>query len=602
MLPFNHIRELLDRDKKVKFLILQVCFVFSAALQMASIAFLAPYITLLSDPAYLETNKYFSMAYDYTGAESYLDFLLIYSVCVCSIIFISNAVASAVLWLSIKFTIDIGSGLQRKLYSAFMKNQYIFFLEKNSSHLITTISNQVPRMVYMVFQPFLQAVSQVVLTLFIVIGLIVVDPALALIAALIVTSVYIVIYFAIRRRAVESGKTVSEVARVKLKMLRESIKGIREIKLLGAEPWYEKEVDKTTRKGLSAQAFIRLSGELPRYIVETVVFSAIIVLGVYLITSGTPQTQIVTTLSFYAMAGYKLLPAAQTIYKAITSIKGNASVVDEVWASFTTAKERAKHITQKQDTSVTFDNFQKMHVNAVDYQYPNSDDNVIADLNMTLEVNKLVAFVGGSGAGKTTVANLVAGLITPSQGSIEIDGDKLTHGRLRAWQDKIGYVPQSVFIVDDTVTANICFGVPKAEIDQERVVEVAKKANLHEFIASLSDGYDTKVGEDGEILSGGQRQRLAIARALYKQPSVLILDEATSALDNITERRILSEINTLTDEMLVIMIAHRLSTVEKCDMIYLFEQGRIQHQGNYQQLLTQSDYFRELVEGNEETA
>ena len=220
---------------------------------------------------------------------------------------------------------------------------------------------------------------------------------------------------------------------------------------------------------------------------------------------------------------------------------------------------------------------------------------------MELEVNKLIAFVGGSGAGKTTVANLVAGLITPTGGAVEIDGVQLTHSRLRAWQDKIGYVPQSVFIVDDTVTSNICFGVPKAEIDHDLVVEVAKKANLHDFIQTLADGYDTKVGENGEILSGGQRQRLAIARALYKQPSILILDEATSALDNITERRILSEINNLTDEMLVIMIAHRLSTVEKCDRIYLFANGQIEHQGNYQQLLANSDYFRELVEGTEET-
>ncbi|QPG06412.1 ABC transporter ATP-binding protein [Salinimonas marina] len=601
MLPVNHIRQLLNRTQKIKFLILQVCFIFSAALQMGSIGFLAPYITLLSDPNYLETNKYFSMAYDFTGADSYLQFLLIYSICVCAIIFISNAVASAVLWLSIKFTIDIGSGLQRKLYSAYMKNQYIFFLEKNSSYLITTISNQVPRMVYMVFQPFMQAVSQVMLTLFIVIGLIVVDPLLALIAALIVTSVYVIIYFAIRRRAVESGKAVSEVARNKLKMLKESIRGIREIKLLGAEPWYEREVDKNTRRGLAAQAFIRLSGELPRYIVETVVFSAIIVLGVYLITSGTPQQQIVTTLSFYAMAGYKLLPAAQTIYKAITSIKGNASVVDEVWTSFNTASERARHITQKQDTSVTFNNFQRMHLQSVNYRYPNSDNDVISGLNMTLEVNTLIAFVGGSGAGKTTVANLVAGLITPTTGTIEIDGTPLTHSRLRAWQNKIGYVPQSVFIVDDTVTSNICFGIPKNEIDQERVVAVAKKANLHEFIQTLADGYETNVGEDGEILSGGQRQRLAIARALYKQPSILILDEATSALDNITERKILSEINNLTDEMLVIMIAHRLSTVEKCDRIYLFANGQIEHQGNYQQLLVESDYFKELVDGSQET-
>lgn len=601
MLPVNHIRELLDRDKKIKFLILQICFVFSAALQMASIGVLAPYITLLSDPEYLQTNKYFSMAYDMSGAGSYLDFLLIYSACVCGIIFLSNAIASAVLGLSIKFTIDIGSGLQRQMYSVYMKNQYIFFLEKNSSYLITTISNFVPRMVYMVFQPFMRAVSQVILTLFIVGGLIIVDPVLAVMAALIVGAAYVLIYFAIRKRAVESGKAVSSVSRKKLRLLSESIKGIREIKLLGAEKWYENEIDRTTKRGLMAQAFITLSGDLPRYIVETIVFCAIIILGIYLITSGTPQQQIITTLSFYAMAGYKLLPAAQTIYKAVTSIKGNASVIDEVYYSFTTAKERAKGLTQKQDESVTFENFRKMTLRAVDYQYPGSNSNVISDLTMTLEVNKLIAFVGGSGAGKTTVANLVAGLITPSGGEVEIDGIALKHSRLRAWQDKIGYVPQSVFMLDDTITANICFGIPAEQIDIERVKEVSRKANLHEFVEALPDGYNTKVGEDGELLSGGQRQRLAIARALYKQPSVLILDEATSALDNITERKILSEINMLTDEMLVIMIAHRLSTVEKCDMIYLFSQGKIEHSGNYQQLLEQSDYFRELVQGDEET-
>lgn len=593
------LRRLLNKRQKIKAVILLSLFVFSALLQMVSISSVAPFISILANPDFINENVYVSKAYAFIGADSHIEFLQFYAVIVCSIIVLANIVGSFVLWLSIRFTINIGSELQRKLYSTYLKNEYTFFLEKNSSDLITTITQQVPRMVYMLLQPLVNGLSQVILVIFIIVGLIIVDPQLAMLAALLVGLVYLGIYFVIRKQAVRAGEVVTEVVQRKLQLLTESIKGIREIKLLAAENWYEREVDKTTRQGLNANAFLILSGDLPRFIVEGIVFVAIIILGLFLINSGKAESDIAAILSFYALAGYKLLPAAQVIYKSLTLIKGNASAAYHISNYMDLAEKRASHVIATDVDREKFKDFRKLQLSQVNYRYPKSNNTVVSEIALDLHNNTLVAFVGGSGAGKTTIANLIAGLIRPSDGELVIDGVSIDSKNLRDWQSCIGYVPQTVFMLDDTILNNVCFG-QEGEVDLERVKEACRKANLDEFIESLPLQYETKVGENGDLLSGGQKQRLAIARALYKEPSVLILDEATSALDNITERKILSEITKLSDDMLVIMIAHRLSTVELSPHIHVLESGKVIDVGSFEYLLRESDYFRELVRGSEE--
>lgn len=593
---------LLNKQQKRRIYLLQVLFLVSAVAQIATIGSVAPFIALISTPEILETSDTFKFIYELSPAETYYQFLIFYSAMVCVVIFVGNLISAIVLWYSFRVTINTGAELQRQLFKQYMANQFIYFMRNSGSFMIAKINAQIPRIIYMVLQPLMQLISQFFIVTLIIVTLFVVDPVLSLITAAIVATIYCLIFLTVRKKTMAAGEITTLVNEKKLAILQESIKGIRDVKLLHVEKWYEEQLDQTTRAGLNANSYVALAGDLPRFIVETVIFLAIVGLALYLLISQGSTSSIVQTLSFYAMAGYKILPAAQQMYKSLTALRTHSKVVDRVRDEFIASAKTALYDTDNAASTkgerLSFSN--KFEMKEVTYTYPGETQPAIKNLDMTINANSLVAFVGESGAGKSTVANLVCGLISNGSGEITIDGIPLENSNVRAWQRNIGYIPQSVFLINDTITKNITFGIPDDEIDIERVKVAAKKANIDAFIETLQDGYETVVGENGDLLSGGQKQRLAIARALYKNPSVLIMDEATSALDNITERNILAEIQKLSKSMTVIMIAHRLSTVERCDNIFIFGEGKVAEQGTYDELLVKSAYFKELVYGKDQ--
>ncbi|QJR81977.1 ABC transporter ATP-binding protein [Alteromonas pelagimontana] len=598
---FKDLKELfrlLNQRQRLKVYALQGLFFISALAQIATIGSIAPFIAVITAPDLIHSHPVYAAIYDFSGATDFQQFLILYAALVCVVIFCGNAISAIVIWFSFRVSVSIGSQLQRRLFNLYMSNQFIYFMKNSPGYMINKINGQIPRMIYMVMQPSMQLISQFLVVFLIILTLFLVDPMLSIISGAVVGAVYYVIYLTVRRKTVEAGVIVTDVNRKKLDILQQSIRGIRDVKLMHVEDWYETRLDRTTRRGLNANSYISLAGDLPRYIVETIIFLAIIGLALYLLLTEGSGASVVSTLGFYAMAGYKILPAAQTIYKSITTLKGHGKVVWDVSNEFDDASKLS--MEKKSSPSGKLLLNKSLVVDHINFSYPGEKAPAIKDLSMTIKANTLVAFVGGSGAGKSTVANLICGLITVNEGSIFIDDKPLKGDNVKSWQHSIGYVPQNIFLINDTITKNITFGIKDSDIDLERVKEAAKRANIDEFIETLSDGYDTVIGENGDLLSGGQRQRLAIARALYRQPSILIMDEATSALDNITERNILKEIGSLSKSMTIIMIAHRLSTVEKCDDIFILEDGSVSCHGTYEELLQTSEYFRELVYGDEE--
>lgn len=595
---FLSLTSILSKKHKVKMLILQVFFLISAVFQVGGIASIAPFIAVISDPAIIQTNPILQKLYVFLGSTDVTSFMTSYSLLVALFILISNIIAAYSIWLLYKFSAAAGLELQNRLFSSYIKNQYIFFAQHNSSKLIADINQQIPRFVYMVLQPLLSLVSQAFIAIIIIIGLVIMDPILALIAISLIGLVYIAIYLFVRTNMIKAGEDITEVGKRSLLLLNESIGGIKEVKLLGIENWYKDEFLKTTRKGLNASAFIGLAGDLPKYIVETVVFIAILVLAIYLLsTHGSGGA--LSIVSFYAMAGYKILPAAQTIYKSIASIKSNAHVTITITRAFNDANEfpSAPEINlNKKDID-----FQSLIIELKDvsYTFPNSNKKALDHLSIKIAEKKLISFVGSSGAGKSTAIDTIMCLLTPQSGEITIGGDPITNENVRYWQRNIGYVPQNIFLLDDSIERNIAFGLPEEDIDSERVTEAAKKANIASFIEELPEKYQTKVGERGGQLSGGQRQRIGIARALYLNPKVLILDEATSALDTVTEAQILKEVSVLTESTTVIMIAHRLSTVVNSDIIYVFADGKVTGSGTYSELEKINPDFQVLVKASE---
>tara|TARA_R110002049_G_scaffold101855_1_gene247104 strand:- start:12994 stop:14802 length:1809 start_codon:yes stop_codon:yes gene_type:complete len=595
---YLNLTSILSRKHKIKMLVLQFFFLITAIFQVAGIASIAPFIAVISDPGIIQTNPILQKVYALLGSTDVTSFMTSYSILVAAFILISNSIAAYAIWLLFRFSAAAGLELQNRLFGSYIRNQYIFFAQHNSSKLIASINQLIPRYVYMVLQPLLNLVAQAFIAIIIIIGLFVMDPILALIAMSLIGLVYIGIYLFVRKNMVHSGETITYVSKRMLLLLNESIGGIKEVKLLGIESWYKDEFLETTKKGLNASAFIGLAGDLPKYIVETVVFMAILVLAVYLL-SVHGSGGALSIVSFYAMAGYKILPAAQTIYKSLADIKSNAPVINDITQTlndankFPSAPDLCDNKKDKKFRSL------KIELTNVSYSFPNSKKKALDHLTIKIPENKLISFVGSSGAGKSTAIDTIMCLLTPQSGEVTIGGDVINNENVRSWQRNIGFVPQNIFLLDDSIERNIAFGVPKEVIDSERVISAAKKANIASFIEELPEQYQTKVGERGGQLSGGQRQRIGIARALYLNPKVLILDEATSALDTVTEAQILKEVATLTKTTTVIMIAHRLSTVVNSDIIYVFSAGKVTGSGTYSELSEKNPDFQELVKASE---
>lgn len=587
---------LIGAENRVKLLALQFIFFVSAFLQVAGIASIAPFIGIINNPSTIESNAAINYVYTFFEFENTTEFLVAYALMVVALLFVGNGVASYSTWKLFKFSMSLGAYIQKKVYNTYLDNDYAFFAMNNSSRLTSQITQEIPRMVYMVVQPILNLISQMFIAVLIVVGLLIVDITIAIVATVIVGLVYLLIFKVIRRKVVSSGYRLTELNQRKLRLLNESIAGIKEVKLKGNEEYYKAELDTCTREGLSASAYIALAGDLPKFIVETIIFSAILALAIYILITAGSTTGALSIISLYAMAGYKLLPAAQTIYKSISLIKANGMVIFDIEREIKQSEAFSKDIITQGTEEIPKGDIE---FNNVHYRYPLADKDAISCCSFSIPHNKLTAFVGASGAGKSTAVDVLLGLLTPTQGEVTIAGTKLTASNVKSWRRSLGYVAQDIFILDASFTSNIAFGVPENEIKLDQVIAAAKMANLHDFISNCTGQYDFIVGERGAKLSGGQKQRIGIARALYHNPSVLIFDEATSALDNITEKLILNDIYRLSREKTVIMIAHRLTSIEHANKILVFEDGTVKDKGTYNDLLMQSDSFRALVNSGE---
>lgn len=597
---FSKAMYLVPKEFRKWLFVLQFVFFLTAFFQVAGIASIAPFIAMISNPSVIETNQFIVFAYSFFGFESDRSFLIFSAISIGGVILVSNSIAAFSVWLLFRFSVAVGGRIQSDLFNYYLHARYEIFAQNNSSKLMSNITQEIPRCVYMVFQPALHLVAQSLLSLLILLALIVVDPVLAVISLFVVCGIYCIIYLTVRMRMQRSGATLTAINREKLLILNESLKGIKEVKLLNLELWYSKKLREATFRGLNASAFINVGGELPRFIVETFVFLAILMLAAFLFLTEGARGSAITTLSFYAMAGYKLLPAVQTIYKSLTSIRANKSVVHDIYEEFVSVKKNQLRTSEfkKDNGDVRFKN-DDIYISNISYYYPGSDYPALSKLSCVIKKNSFNALVGGSGAGKSTLADILLGLLEPAEGALYSGEIQVNQDNLKSWQARIGYVPQSIFLIDDTVERNIAFGIPADKIDKERVLDAAKMAQLGTVFDDLNQGLNSKVGESGARLSGGQIQRIGIARALYKNPDVLIFDEATSALDNITESQIMSAIRAISTEKTVIMIAHRLSTIIDSENIVLLEKGSFVSQGTYNELYEKSPEFRRLVHGGE---
>ncbi len=480
--------------------------------------------------------------------------------------------------------------VSHRLLQHYLGQDYPFFLIHNSTELTRNILSEVPRMSGSVIVPALQLLARSVVALSMVGLLLSLYPQITLVVAGTISSIYALLYLVIRRRLTVDARAVVEADSVRHRMVEEAFGGIKPLLLSGQQGFFTSRFHAASVRHAHYTARTESWSLLPKYVLEMMAFGGMVMIALHLLhTQGGDASRILPVLAIYAFAGYRLMPAMQQIY-------GNAVLIRYHGVALTAIVAALRTLPQEQPSAavapMVFD--VPLVIDRLSYAYPNGSC-VLQDISLTIAPRTVVGFAGMSGAGKTTLVDVILGLLEPTTGSLRVGEAVLGGDRRRSWQALLGYVPQHIFLTDDTIAANIAFGIAPEAWDMAAVERAAKRAHLHEFILSLPSGYQTVVGENGVRLSGGQRQRIGIARALYREPSILILDEATSALDNITENAVMEAIAEMSGQLTVLVIAHRFSTLKACHSIHLLMAGRLCASGSYQELLEKSPEFRRLA-------
>jgi ABC-type multidrug transport system fused ATPase/permease subunit len=586
---------LLSQKQRRSFWKLQVLVILMAFAEIVGIASIAPFMALVANIELLQSKNTLSSIYIYFGFISPYDFVFWMGVIVLSVLATTASISIYTTWRLSLFGAKIGAELGDQLYSHYLKQDWLFHVNENSAHLTKQVANEVDRVSNQIIRSLILINAKLVIVIFILIGIVIYDPIIAILGLTLFSISYLVLYNFFRKRLKNNGIGLSILARQRYQLMNEGFGGIKDILLLGRNQDFVERFHQTSNLLAYSKTSNAVIAQAPRYFIEFLAFGSMIALVLYLLAKHQGELAIILpVLSVYALAAFKLLPAFQQIYNSLTQMKiGEAAfnaIKDDLVAS-----QKDNNDVDKSSEKILLIPKESICLKNITFTYKKNLEPALDSLNMTIKVNNVVGIVGLSGAGKSTLIDVLLGLIEPQKGQLLIDKQPISQKNRRQWQNTIGFVPQSIFLSEGSIAANVAFGISEAEIDLRQVENALRLAHLDDLIASLSDGVDTKVGERGVKLSGGQRQRIGIARALYHKASVLVFDEATSALDGITERMIMDAIHDFHGQKTIILIAHRLKTVEKCDSIFVMEKGQIIDQGSHQDLMKRSRHFRQMA-------
>jgi ABC-type multidrug transport system fused ATPase/permease subunit len=574
-----------------QFFLLLGLMLVSAVAEVISLGALLPFLGILTAPERVLRYPMVAEVMAKWGVVSVPGLVLPITIAFVVAIAVSAAIRMLLLWATTQFTLTAGVELSCETYRKTLYQPYLVHVARNSSGVISGLTYKINSVVFGVMMQLLVLISSAFLLVAIIATLIVIDPAVAMIAAATLGLSYGLITWMTRQRLTRNSLRIASGQTQLVKTLQDGLGGIRDVLLDGTQPVYcdiYRQADLPLRRAQCHNTFISQS---PRFVMEALGMVLIAVLAYGLSRQSGGIASSLPVLGALALGAQRLLPALQQAYSAWQSIAGNhASLADVVELL---DQQMPKELLKPAAAPLHFRD--DIRFDAVRFRYADNGPWVLDGLNLTIPKGARVGFVGTTGSGKSTALDLLMGLLQPSEGRLLVDGQTVSGSLVRAWQGTIAHVPQSIYLADTTLAENIAFGVPRAMIDLQRVAQAARQAQIAQFIEAKPEGYEAHVGERGIRLSGGQRQRIGIARALYKQASVLVFDEATSALDTATEQSVMNTIDNLDRELTILMIAHRLTTVQHCDMIVQLERGRVVAIGNYQELLQESPSFREMV-------
>lgn len=573
---FKKLMVIMNAKQKRMMGLLLVMMVFGAFLETASISLIIPVMTLVLSPNAVEENALMAGVYHGLHMTSARQFTVFVMGAMVLAFVLKNLFLFLLQKTMYRFVYKNQFETQEKMLRSFVKRDYEFYLNIETSTIQRIIAADVVN-AYLLILSLLQIMSECAVFVMLAVALLLVDFKMTLVIAGLLVVTLIVVKDVIKPIMNRTGKENQDYASLIYQWLSQTVGGIKEIKIIGKENYFIQEYSERGSHYVAAMERLNLFSNAPKLLIETVCIAGMVAYMLVIVLMGKDLTEMMPALSAFAMAAVRLMPSANRINNQLTQLayyepffmNVSDNLLEETSEENTDmsyAKDAKKLPVEKE---ITLDN--------ITYAYPNTDKLIFDHAQMTIPIGSSVGIVGGSGSGKTTIVDILLGLLKVKEGTICADGRDVMSD-YRGWLKNIGYIPQMIFLLDDDIRKNVAFGVPEAEIDEQRLWYALKEAQLDEFVKTLPEGVYTGIGERGIRLSGGQRQRIGIARALYNDPEVLILDEATSALDNDTEAAIMDSINRFQGKKTLVIIAHRLQTIEKCDMVYRVENGKISRQ------------------------
>ncbi|MDC3090798.1 ABC transporter ATP-binding protein/permease [Rickettsiales bacterium] len=595
----NHLKEiwslLLFKEKRsfvfVIFLSLILPFV-----ELFGIGSVFVFVDIILNPTNIENSKIMSKLNEFLEIKDQKKLITILGFLVIISLIIRNVFIAFNLWMVTSFSLNVSAGLSSRLLISYLKFPYHFFMENNHAVLLKNINTEAQLVATGFLIPLLKILSGSFVFIVIFISLLFYNFNSTIIIFSTLGIIYFVVYYLSKKVFTQYGKERFELNQKRFEYTSQLISGIQEIKVLGRENLFYKKCKKIFFKIAALAIKTSIVPRLPRLVMEILIFGGIVLLTLYKFSydASSIDQSTISLIALFGMSSYRLMPYLDGLFLALTQIKLNSTVVDVM----------KKHLKDPEKNSLSpgkrnvIPLKKSVSLNGVFFKYRNRKKSSLEKLDLEIKYGKSVALVGPTGSGKSTIINLLLGLYLPDKGTLKVDQKKIDKSNVRSWQKSIGFVPQEIYLSDEIVKNNIAFGIPDHEIDMERVIQTSKMAGIYDFISNeLPEKFNTLIGERGSRISGGQKQRIGIARALYHDPSFIVFDEATSSLDNITERLISETVFKTFKDKTIIMVAHRISTIKNCDLIYVINKGAVEAKGSYDQLLKNSDLFKNIVLG-----
>lgn len=573
MESFKELLLIFNRKQKLQFIGLFIAIFIGSIFELFGVSILIPFMEVLVAPEKIMEKEYIRQGMDLLGITNHRQLVISLLVIMILVYIIKNSYLIILQYLQYQILWKNRLKMEIDIMKHYVKQPYMFHVKRNSAEMQRTILEDTGNVFTVLFNVF-SLISEAITSVLLIVFLFATSKGIT-IGLLILLGAFLGLYFKVfKKRLFYYGKTAQKYGMEGLKCIHQIFNGIKEIKVYECEPFFIKEFCDGRKIQISMMKRGAFFQQVPKYMLEMICVCGILGILLLKMILGVDASLLVTQLAVFAVAAYRLMPSANRITAELVSVFNHKASIDLIYHAMVsdnilTREEKAK---EELTTDITFDNHKDIVLENVSFSYPGNEDVILEQANLRIEEGRSVAFKGASGAGKTTTADLILGILTPTGGTIKYAGVDISKMQ-NMWYKHVGYIPQTIYLSDSTIKDNVAFGIENP--DEEKIWKALEGAQLKEFVESRPEGLNLRVGESGVRLSGGQRQRIGIARALYNDPEILILDEATSALDNETEAAVMESIEYFKGKKTLIIIAHRLTTIEKCDEIYEIGAGEI---------------------------